>query len=151
MIKAYFASFSKSNSLTAKIRDTEQQLVIRQREVGIRTDALIKKIHREMTAPSTLLMTVGIGFILGELTRRRTSINHPVAGKQRTNGVSPLRTSLNLITSAHTLYMALPIAWKTRIFNPSAKQGRQAPERQAQPITSTSCAAKDRGSSKRQR
>ena len=126
MIKAYFANVRKSNSLTAKIRDAEQQLVIRQRGVGIRTDALIKKIHRQITAPSTLLMTVGVGFILGELTQRRTSNNHPVAGKQRTYGASPLRTALNLITSIHTLYMALPIAWKIRIFHPSAKQGRHA-------------------------
>ena len=83
MIKAYFANVRKSNSLTAKIRDAEQQLLIRQRGVGVRTDALIKKIHREMTAPSTLLMTVGIGFILGELTKRRSSSNHPVSGKQQ--------------------------------------------------------------------
>ena len=89
MIKAYFANVRKSSSLTAKIRDAEQQLLTRQRRVGVRTDALIKNIHRQMTAPSTLLMTVGIGFILGELTKPRSSSNHPVSGKQRTNGASP--------------------------------------------------------------
>lgn len=133
MIKAYFSKVSKSRSLTAKIREAEQQLVIRQRQVVIRSEALIKSIHRQMTAPSTLLMIVGIGFILGELTQRRTSINHPVDGKQRMNRSSYLRTALNLITSVHTLYMALPIAWKTRIFNPSAKQERRTSERQSQP------------------
>ena len=149
MIKAYFANVRKSNSLTAKIRDAEQQLLTRQRRVGARTDALIKNIHRQMTAPSTLLMTVGIGFILGELTKPRSSRNHGVSGKQGTNGSSFLRTALNLLTSIHTLYMALPIAWKIRFFQASAKPGRQAPERQSQTITSASCAAKDRGRSNR--
>ncbi len=127
MIKAYFANVRKSNSLTAKIRDAEQQLVIRQRGVSVRTGALIKNIHRQMTAPSTLLMTVGIGFILGELTKPRLSGNHGVSSKQHTNGSSPLRSALNLVTSMHTLYMALPVAWKVRIFHPSAKPGRPEP------------------------
>ena len=118
--------------------------MIRQRGVGVRTGALINKMHRQMTAPSTLLMTVGIGFILGELTKPRSSGNHGVSSKQRTNGSSPLRTALNLLTSMHTLYMALPIAWKARIFHPSAKPGRPATERQARQVKSASCAAKER-------
>ena len=144
MINTYFLSVSKSRILTAQIRDAEQQLLIRQRGVGVRTDTLIKKIHRQMTAPSTLLLTVGIGFILGELTKRKrqTTVNHDVAGKQSTTGTSPLRIALNLLSTVHTLYMALPTTWKVRIFHPSAKPGRQAPERQAKPLTAVSSAAK---------
>ena len=130
MIKAYLSNLRKSKSLTAQIREAEQQIVIRQRKVGVRAATLIKKIHQEITAPSILLLTVGIGFILGELTKRQTARNPGVAGKQSTIPTSPLKTALNLITSVHTLYMALPIAWKVRIFHPSAKPGRrrQAPE-----------------------
>ena len=143
MIKAYLSNLRKSKSLTAQIREAEQQIVIRQRKVGVRASTLIKKIHQGITAPSILLLAVGIGFILGELTSRQTARNRGVAGKQSTTGISPLRTTLNLITSVHTLYMALPIAWKVRIFNPSAKRGRQATERQAQPVPAASGAARN--------
>jgi len=139
MIKAYLANISKSRSLTAKIREAEQQLLIRQREVGVRTDTLIKKIHRQMTAPSTLLLTVGIGFILGELTKRQTAGNHGVAGKQSSTGASPLRIALNFLSTAHTLYAAMPIAWRIKYF----RQPR-ASDRQAQPVPAASGAARNR-------
>jgi hypothetical protein len=149
MIKAYLSSLSKSRSLKAEIRNAEQQIVIRQRGISVRSTTLVRKIHQQITAPATLLLAGGIGFIIGELTRRRSSSNHGVSGKQRTKGSSPLRSALNLLTSIHTLYMALPTAWKVRFFHASTTPGRQAPERQAQQVTSAFCAAKDCGSSKR--
>jgi hypothetical protein len=110
-MKAFFSSVSASKSLTAKIRGAEKQILIRQQGVGVRATTLIKKIHQEITAPSTLLLVVGIGFIIGELTKRQTTNNRNTANKQCTIETSPLKTAVNLLISVHTLYSALPIAW----------------------------------------
>jgi len=134
MMKAYTLNRSKSKSLTAQIRDAEQQILTRQRGVGIRADTLIKKVHQQMTAPSTLLLTVGIGFIIGELTKRQTTNNRGIANKQRTTETSPLMTALNLMTSVHTLYTALPIAWMMKSFYQPGSSDRQATERQARTV-----------------
>lgn len=144
MIKAYLSSVSKSRPLTAQIRDAEQQILTRQRGVGIRTDTLIKKIHQQMAAPSTLLLTVGIGFIIGELTKRQTSNNRSTADKQRTIGTSPLKTALNLLISVHTLYTALPIAWIMKSFRQPESSVRQTTERQARPGGCRNCGKSSR-------
>jgi len=64
-------------SLTAQINAAERQVLNRQQEVGIRTTTLVRKIHQQMTAPATLLLAGGIGFIIGELTKRQTSKKRP--------------------------------------------------------------------------
>ena len=139
MIKAYLSSSSKSKSLTSQIRDAELQILSRQRGVGVRADMLIKKMHQEMTAPSTLLLTVGIGFIIGELTKRQTPNNLGTADKQRATGTSPLKTTLNLLISVHTLYTALPIAWIMKSLHQPGSSDRQATERQARPVAAENC------------
>ena len=149
MIRVYLSSVSKSRSLTAQIRAAEQQIVIRQQGVGVRTATLIKKIHQEITAPSTLLLAGGIGFIIGELTRRQTTNIRDTANKQNTTETSPLRTALNLITSVHTLYMALPIAWKVKFFGKPGTSSRQVPQQQAQPVSAASDSADNRRRSRR--
>jgi len=141
MIRVYVSSVSKSRSLTAQIRAAEQQIVIRQQGVGVRTATLIKKIHQEITAPSTLLLAGGIGFIIGELTRRQTTNIRDTANQQNTTETSPLRTALNLITSVHTLYMALPIAWKVKFFGKPGTSSRQVSQQQAQPVSAASDSA----------
>jgi hypothetical protein len=144
MIRVYVSSVSKSRSLTAQIRAAEQQIVIRQQGVGVRTATLIKKIHQEITAPSTLLLAGGIGFIIGELTRRQTTNIRDTANQQNTTETSPLRTALNLITSVHTLYMALPIAWKVKFFGKPGTSSRQVSQQQAQPVSAASDSADNR-------
>ena len=131
MIRVYVSSVSKSRSLTAQIRAVEQQIVIRQQEVGVRTATLIKKIHQEITAPSTLLLAGGTGFIIGELTNRQTTNLRDTANKQNATETSPLRTALNLLTSVHTLYTALPIAWIIKSFQKPRWSGRQVPDRRS--------------------
>lgn len=130
MIKAKLSSKSKSNSLTAKIKDAEQHILIRQRGICVRANTLIKKLNQEMTAPSTLLLTFCIGFIIGELTKRQTSGKSGTADKQHTTGTSPLKTTLNLLISAHTLYTALPTAWKIKLFHQPQASDIQAPVQQ---------------------
>ena len=149
MIRVYLSSVSKSTSLTAQIRAAEQQILIRQQGVGVRTATLIKKIHQKITAPTTLLLAGGIGFIIGELTKRQLPNNSDTANKQRTTGTSSLRTTLNLIASAHTLYMALPIAWKVKFFDKPGTSSRQAPKRQGQPVPTTSGETSNRRRSRR--
>jgi hypothetical protein len=149
MIRVYVSSVSKSRSLTAQIRAAEQQIVIRQQGVGVRTATLIKKIHQEITAPSTLLLAGGIGFIIGELTRHQTTNIRDTANQQNTTGTSPLRTALNLITSVHTLYMALPIAWKVKFFGKPGTSSRQVSQQQAQPVSAASDSADNRRRSRR--
>jgi hypothetical protein len=135
MFKTKHSRASKSKSLTAQIRDAEQKILIRHRGVSIRATTLIKKIHHEMTSPSTLLLAGGIGFIIGELTKRQTTISSDATNKQSTVQISPVKTALNLITLMHSLYIALPVSWKSRLFHQLCASGRQKHERQNQPTS----------------
>ena len=135
MFKAKLSSVSKSTSLAAQIRDAEQKILIRHQGTGVRATILIKKIHQEMTAPSTLLLAGGIGFIIGELTKRQTTNSPDAANKQSAVQISPLKTALNLITLTHSLYIALPVSWKPKLFHQLCASGRQTPERQNQPTS----------------
>ena len=62
----------------------------RQRRTGVRTATLVRKIQQQMTAPATLLLAGGIGFILGELTQRQTTKSRGAADKVRTPETTPL-------------------------------------------------------------
>jgi hypothetical protein len=101
-----------------------------------------------MTAPATLLLAGGTGFIIGELTKRQTPNSRGTAGKPRAAETTPLRTALNLMTSVHTLYTALPLAWMIKSFHQTDASG-QAPERQFQPVAAASGAAGSRRGSRR--
>ena len=133
MMKAYFLSRSKTRSLTAQIRGAEQQILNRQRRVDGRAAKLAGNIQQQITAPATLLLAGGIGFIIGELTKRQPSRPHDTADKLHSAQVSPLRIALNLMISIHTLYTALPLAWIIKSFYQPRTSGHQAPERQPQP------------------
>lgn len=117
MMAAYFLNRSKPKSLTAQIRAAERQLLNRQRRVGIRAAKLVRKVHQEMTAPASLLLAGGIGFVIGEFTKKhQVSNNCGTVDKSRAVETTPLRTALNLMTSVHTLYTALPLAWMLKSF-----------------------------------
>jgi len=127
-------------SLTAQINAAERQVLNRQQEVGIRTTTLVRKIHQQMTAPATLLLAGGIGFIIGELTKRQTSKKRPgTIGKPQATENSPLRIALNLITSARTLYTALPLVWMMKSYRQPGASG-QTPAPYSQPMTTPSAA-----------
>lgn len=134
MMKTYIPNRSKPKSLTAQIRDTERQVLQRQLRVGVRTDGLVRKIHQQMTAPATLLLAGGMGFIIGELTKHQTTNSNGTADKPRAAETSPLKTALSLITSIHTLYTALPIVWMIKYFQQPVAPDRKAPERQYHPV-----------------
>jgi hypothetical protein len=149
MIKVFLLSVSKSKSLTAQIREAEQQISIRQRGVRVLTTTLVRKIHQQMTSPATFLLAGGIGFILGELTKRQTTNHRDTANKQRTSETTPLASALNLLSLVHTLYTALPVAWIIKSFQKTRTSDLQAPERQSQPVSAASGAASNRQRSRR--
>ncbi len=117
MIKDYLLKRNNLKSLRTQIRAAERALLNRQRRVEVRTGTLVRNIHQQVTAPATLLLAGGIGFILGELTRRQTTKSRAAAGKLRITETTPLRTALNLTTSIQTLYTALPLAWMMKFFH----------------------------------
>lgn len=122
MIKATIPNHSKSKSLTAQIRDAERRVLIRQEVVGVRADTLVRKIHQQMTSPSTLLLAGGIGFIIGEITKRQSPNIRGAAG------TTPLSSALNLVTSVHTLYRALPLVWLMKSFRQPGSTSGQTSE-----------------------
>ena len=138
MRAAYFFNASRSKSLTAQISDAERQVSIRQRGVGVRTDKLAQKVYQRMTAPATLLMACGIGFVFGELTKRQTTKFRGTADASGTVETTPLRTALNLVTSARTLYTTvLPLALIVKSFRqPGAPD--QSTERRCHPAAAAS-------------
>ena len=143
MIKAYLLKRNKPKSLRARIRAAERELLNRQQKVGVRTATLVRNIHQQVTAPAALLLAGGIGFILGELTQCQPTQSRGAAGKLRTTETTPLRTALNLMTSIHTLYTALPLAWLMKSFYQPDTSGREY-ERQIQPVAAASGAVSSR-------
>ncbi len=127
---------SKAKSLEAQIRAVERQVQSRRRGIDDRMTTLIRKLHQGMTAPTTLLLATGLGFVLGKLTQRRVS-NSPGAssGKPKATGTPALMNVLSLIASARALYTALPVAWMIKSLKRRVKS-RETPERQIQPVLS---------------
>lgn len=115
MMDAHLRHRNKPGSLAARISAAERQVSDRRSGVGVRAATLVRKIHRQMTAPASLLLAGGIGFVIGELTTRtpkvRGAAEHPGVHQ-----ATPLRTALNLFTSVRTLYAALPIAWMMKSY-----------------------------------
>jgi hypothetical protein len=132
MINAYILKHSKIKSLSTQIRDAEQGVMNRQQRVSIHNATLIRTIHQKLTAPTTLLMAGGIGFLIGELTQRPTHNSDSTVNKPRPADTSPLRTALNLITSVYTLYKALPLAWIIKSHHQLGTSGL-TPKRQFHP------------------
>lgn len=126
-------------SLTAQINAAERQVLNRQQEVNIRTAALVRNIHRQMTAPATLLLVGGIGFIIGEFTKRQHATFRRSNEKPHDAGTSPLMTALNLMTTARTLYTALPLVWMMKSCYQPGTSG-QAPEYQSRRMVASDAA-----------
>lgn len=130
MMAAHLLHRSNPKSLAARIRAAERQVSNCQRGVSVRATALVRKIHQQITAPASLLLAGGIGFVIGELTTRapkvRGSVDQP-SGDETT----PLRAALNLFTSVRTLYTALPIAWMMKTYHQSRHTPGKARKRRS--------------------
>jgi hypothetical protein len=128
---------SQANSLASQIRDAERQVQDRQRTIKVRTDVLMRTIHQQMTAPTTLLLASGAGFMIGELTKRQPAKVDSSGHKTEGTGISPLKVAINLVTSIQTLYTALPIVWIMKTFVQTSSSG-QPSKQQFQATTSAS-------------
>lgn len=117
MMASYLPNLSKAKSLTAQIRYAEHQALNRQRRVKTRAATLARNIHRQMTAPASLLLASGIGFIVGEFTKCQNRILPGTGNKSHTaETTTPLRVALNLLTTVRTLYTAVPLVWMVKSF-----------------------------------
>ena len=117
-------------SLATQIKDAEQQVLNRKRKISVGTAKLARKMRQQMVAPTTFLFATGVGFLLGEITKREPSKAQGTTDTPRTVEASPLRIALNLMTSIQTLYTALPLAWMIKTFNERGGSG-QASEHSA--------------------
>lgn len=129
-MKDHFIKRRKARSLNAQINNLEWQILQRQQSIHVRGDSLIRKICRRLTAPTSLLLSGGVGFLLGELTKRRAPKSCGNGDKSKAPATSPLITALNLIGTVRTLYMALPIAWMLKSY--------KSPQRRYRRVASTS-------------
>lgn len=98
-------------SLMAQIRNVEQRVLEHHRVVGTSSATLIKEIQQQLTTPSSLLLAGGIGFLLSELTKSRSSKSHGADdNKSRAAGNTPIdrlfQAALSLIGPANALYTA---------------------------------------------
>jgi hypothetical protein len=137
MMASHHLNRSKANSLASQIRDAERQVQNRKRRIDSCTDTLVQDIHQQITAPTTLLLASGAGFMIGELTKRQPSKLDDSGHKTEDTGISPLKVAINLITSIQTLYTALPIVWIMKTFYQPGASG-QPSNRQYQTATSAS-------------
>lgn len=135
---AWISIRSRPESLTARIREAEQQLADRRQGLAGRAAALVRKIHEQLTSPASLLLAGGLGFMTGELTRQQRCQSVDTADAPGVAGTSPLNAAINLFASARTLYTALPLAWLMKSFRHSQQsdqaRDRQSPRRRRRPV-----------------
>jgi hypothetical protein len=124
-------------SLSVQIKAAEQQVLNRKRKIGIGTTALVQKMQQQMLAPSTFLLAGGVGFLIGEITKREPSKIPGITDKPHAVEPSPLKTALSLVTSIQTLYTALPLAWIIKTFQQSGTSSQTTRPR-TQPLTAAS-------------
>jgi hypothetical protein len=138
MMTFYSRNRINPTSLSAQIKHAEQQVLNRKRKISVGTTTLVRKMQQQMIAPTTFLLAAGVGFLIGEITKREPSKTRDTTDKPNTVETSPLRTALNLVTSIQTLYTALPIAWMINTFNQRGTSSGQAPEQPVQEASGAS-------------
>lgn len=123
------------SSLEDEIKDTERDRLIREWKVNAHADKLVQDIHQEITAPGSMLLACGIGFILGELSKRRQAPK-----SDRTDKKSFLKAAMSFITSTHTMYSALPLSWLIKFFYRQNASGKSS-QKQVHPTMASGWSA----------
>lgn len=119
MMASYMRNRINPTSLSVQINEAEQRILSRQRNISVSANTLVQKAQQQMIAPTTFFFAVGIGFLLGEITKHEPSKARGITDKPHTAETSPLKTALSLVTSIQTLYTALPVAWMIKSFKQS--------------------------------
>lgn len=99
--------FKPASSLNRQIKDTEQQIREHQRAINVHSSKLTGELQQAIKlTPAHLLLASSVGFILGELTKCQSvaATDDAPAGE-----TSPLKVAFNLLTTARSLYAALPL------------------------------------------
>ncbi len=95
-------------SLSAQIKEAELQVLERQQRVARCADTLVHKAQQHMIAPSNLLLAGGIGFVIGELTKRKSfdSKRSPesVSSATTVNTSEILLNALDFFSTINALY-----------------------------------------------
>lgn len=100
----------RTASLAVQISEAGDRLRNRRRLVRVRGATLGRTLHQRMTAPAMLLLAGGLGFLVGEFTRRQTPQSRG-ADRSPDSGHLFFETVLNLIKLVnwgHTLFTLLP-------------------------------------------
>ena len=85
----YLPFQSNPKSLSTQIREAERQVSNRQMGVSASGASLARQIHQQMTTPASLMLAGGIGFIVGELTKRHAGKAQGTADKTRSSATTP--------------------------------------------------------------
>ena len=107
---------SELKSLAAEIKDAELQVLECQRMVIVRADTLMQKTQQQMTAPASLLLAGGIGFVIGELTKSKSFELHGTIEEPRvaetTDITQTLMRALNQLATINALYTSFRTSMK---------------------------------------
>ena len=107
---------SELKSLAAEIKDAELQVLECQRMVIVRADTLMQKTQQQMTAPASLLLAGGIGFVIGELTKSKSFELHGTIEEPRvaeTTDISlTLMRAVNQLATINALYTTFRASMK---------------------------------------
>lgn len=104
-------------ALTVRIEEVGQQIMDRQQCVHARANTLVRHLKHEMTLPTTLLLVGGVGFIVGELTKRppkkeRQAIKRDIEARL---DATPLKEAGNFVSLARS-HLTLPLIWVVDTF-----------------------------------
>ena len=99
----------KLKSLNAEIFAAERRLALRRTHVTECNSRFLRHLHQRMTAPLTLLLAGGTGFMFAELTKRRTLVTRRKNQASLVTETTGLSSALHYITLIYDLYTVLPL------------------------------------------
>ena len=102
-------SEDRFKSLDSQIIDAEMQVQEHQQRLAACKDALIHKARERIATPSSLLLAGGMGFIISELTKNKSSKSHSgEPGKSSTFETADISkyfmNAMNLLNTVNALY-----------------------------------------------
>ena len=112
----YDTSENGFKSLSTQIREAEMQVLECQRSVRSCAGTLLHKTQQQMIAPSNLLLAGGIGFIIGELMKLKSSQRHSPADDSSASGSADITgmmmDALNTFNTIRSLYTTVHASLK---------------------------------------
>jgi len=104
-----FPNKPKPNSLNGQIRDAERRWARCRQGVDNSGSRLFKHLGRRITAPDSLLLAGGVGFLFGEFSKRQTVHACRQQDDSTIAETTAWSITLNFISVLDKLYTALPL------------------------------------------